>query len=150
MKNKAIIFLATALITLGLSLAVQASDPEPMEFEAPEDGLEINFIQGHSDQDHSVEFNHSSHESYECIDCHHRMDELKGQKPPRSCASCHDNFSPDNLKGYKSYFKAMHKIRYAPNAARPSCLHCHTNEFGTDDKDMTGCNASSCHSNGIR
>ncbi|WDP92011.1 MAG: cytochrome c3 family protein [Desulfobacter sp.] len=150
MKNKVFIFLAAALLTLGLSLAAQANDPEPAEFEAPEDGLEINFIQGHSDRDLSVEFNHSSHESYECIDCHHRMGELKGRKPPRSCAACHDNFSPDDLKGYKSYFKAMHKIRYAPNAERPSCLHCHTNEFGADDKDMTGCNASACHSDGIR
>ncbi|PID74172.1 MAG: cytochrome C [Desulfobacterales bacterium] len=136
MKNKLIIYLFAALLTLGIGLAVQAQDAnseaedaEAIEFEAPEDGLEINFIKGHSDQDHSVTFNHSSHE-FDCIDCHHRMAELKGQRPPRSCATCHDNFSPDNL--------------------RQSCLHCHTNEFGTDDKNMTGCNASACHADGIR
>ncbi len=156
MKNKLIVYLFAALLTLGIGLVVQAQDTdseaedaEAIEFEAPEDGLEINFIKGHSDQDHSVTFNHSSHD-FDCIDCHHKMAELKGQKPPRSCATCHDNFSPDNLKGYKSYFKAMHKIRFAPNAPRQSCLHCHTNEFGTDDKNMTGCNASACHADGIR
>ncbi len=150
MNNRSMICLVMAFLILGLSLGVQASDSDPQAFDAPEDGLEINHIQGHSDQDLSVVFNHSSHESYDCIACHHRMGELAGNSPPRSCASCHDNFSPDNLKGYKSYFKAMHKIRFAPSADRPSCLNCHTSEFGMDDQDMTGCISSACHSDGIR
>ncbi len=151
MKKTLAILLAAVMLAFGLSMSVQAGDdPEPMEFEAPEDGLEINHIQGHSGEDLAVEFNHSSHESFECIDCHHKMGELNGQKPPRSCATCHDNFSPDDLSGYKSYFKAMHKIRFAPNASRPSCLNCHTTEFGADDKDMTGCVSSACHPGGIR
>lgn len=148
-KYKMIILILSALI-LGVYIAAQAADNEPQSFDPPEDGLEINFIQGHSKEDHSVEFNHSSHEGFDCIDCHHKMDELKGQAPPRSCASCHDNFSPDDLKGWNSYFKAMHKIRFAPNADRPSCLNCHTNEFGADDKEYTGCNSSACHPSGIR
>ena len=53
MKSRLVaILLAAALLALGLSLSAQAGDdPEPMAFEAPEDGLEINHIQGHSDQD---------------------------------------------------------------------------------------------------
>jgi hypothetical protein len=121
-----------------------------MEFYAPEDELWINFIQGHSDKDLDVAFNHYSHEGYDCIECHHRMGELKGQASPRSCSECHDNYSPDDLAGYTSYFKAMHKIRFAPNASRPSCLGCHTTEFGAEDKTMTGCANSACHPGGIR
>lgn len=139
-----------AVLALGICLSVQADDHETLSFDPPDDGLEINHIPGHSDRDLSVEFNHSSHESFSCQDCHHRMAELKGQAQPRSCAVCHDNFDPDNLKGYKSYFKAMHKIRFAPNGDRPSCLGCHTKEFGADDKEYTGCLNSACHSAGIR
>lgn len=149
MLKNTITFIVLAVLTLGTCLSVQAGDLEIKEFDAPEDGLEINHIPGHSERDLSVEFNHSSHESFSCKDCHHRMDELKGQAAPRSCAVCHDNFSPDNFKGYKSYFKAMHEIRFAPNGDRPSCLGCHTKEFGTDDSDMTGCLNSACHSEGI-
>nr|WP_321399196.1 cytochrome c3 family protein [uncultured Desulfobacter sp.] len=147
MKHKIYILLTAALITLGMCLYVQAD--EGNTFEPPEDGLAINYIKGHSSKDLSVTFNHSSHESFECIDCHHKMGELKGEAPPRSCATCHDNFSPDNVGGDKSYFKAMHQISFT-QAKNRSCLGCHTNEMGKDDKDMTGCNASACHSQGIR
>lgn len=150
MKNKIYILLTAALITLGMCLNVQAENGMKNTFEPPEDDLEINYIKGHSSKNLSVTFNHSSHESFECIDCHHKMGELKDEIPPRSCATCHNNFSPDNLEDYKSYFKAMHQISFAPAKNRPSCLGCHTNEMGKDDKDMTGCNASACHSEGIR
>ena len=147
MKNKSIACLISALVFLGMVLTAQAWAQEPESFDPPEDGLEINYLHGKNDQ--SVEFNHSSHESFECADCHHRMNKGKETQAPQSCAACHNNFNLDNMKGYKSYFKAMHKIRFAPAKDRPSCLACHTSEMGAQDKEMTGCSSSACHPNGI-
>lgn len=112
------------------------------DWEAPDDDLVIDFIK--PDKGIGVVFNHSSHENYECIDCHHKM---KKTGEPTSCADCHDNFSAMPTKGYKSYFKAMHYKRN--NTKRPSCLGCHVKEFG-NDKEMTGCINSACHPEGIK
>ncbi len=146
MKKIFSIFLVFIALTLGSTLVV-ASDEEG-GFEAPDDGLSINYIKGHSERDLAVEFNHSSHEDYDCYDCHHKVQKAKKAEGPQSCAVCHDNFDVDNTKGYRSYFKAMHKIRQAPRTSRPSCVSCHTAEFG-NDKDLTGCTRSGCHAQGL-
>lgn len=112
------------------------------EWTAPDDDLVINFIK--PDKGIGVVFNHSSHENYECVDCHHN---IKKSGEPTSCATCHDNYSAMPTKGYKSYFKAMHYKRN--NVKRPSCLGCHVKEFG-NDKEMTGCINSACHPEGIK
>lgn len=162
MKNITVIFLALLALTLGGGLVAMASDKaeeaaeaaaeettlEPVELVAPEDGLAIDYIKGNSPRGLSVEFNHSSHEGYDCASCHHKMFQLKGQAQPRSCSACHDNFDVNNTKGYRSYFKAMHKIRQAPQSSRPSCVACHTTEF-ENDKELTGCTASACHGEGL-
>ncbi|WP_319759809.1 cytochrome c3 family protein [Maridesulfovibrio sp.] len=114
------------------------------DWTAPKDDLVINYIKGNSPKDHGVVFNHSSHESYECVDCHHKT---KKTGEPTSCADCHNNFEPVPVKGYKSYFKAMHYKR--KNLKRASCLGCHVKEFG-NDKEMTGCVNSACHPEGIK
>ncbi|NDV24657.1 cytochrome c3 family protein [Desulfovibrio sp. JC022] len=112
------------------------------DWTAPDDDLVIDFIK--PKKEIGVVFNHSSHENYECVDCHHN---IKKSGEPTSCATCHDNFSAMPTKGYKSYFKAMHYKRN--NTKRPSCLGCHVKEFG-NDKEMTGCVNSACHPEGIK
>ncbi|SME93454.1 cytochrome c3 family protein [Desulfovibrio gilichinskyi] len=141
MKNLFIV----CLICLGMTvLAIAANAGDKKAVEAPEGDLMINFIKGNSKSNIGVSFNHANHENYECVDCHHA---LKKTKVPTSCATCHTNFEPVPVKGYKSYFKAMHIKRN--NTKRNSCLSCHVKEFGNDPK-MTGCTASVCHPKGIR
>ena len=113
----------------------------------PTDGLVMNYVKGNSSRDLAVEFNHSSH-AYECSECHHKMFQLEEGQQPRSCSVCHDKFGIEDTTTYKSYFKAMHRIRQAPQSSRPSCVACHTEEF-QDDKEMTGCTASACHGEGL-
>ena len=139
MKNLFIV----CLLCMGMTVIAMAANAEEAP-EAPQDEIMINFIKGNSKDDLGVAFNHTSHENYECIDCHH---DLKKSKVPTSCSTCHTDFSPVPTKGYKSYFKAMHKKRL--NAKRPSCLSCHVKEFG-NDPEMTGCTSSSCHPDGIK
>ena len=131
-----------------LALAMGANADEKEAFKAPADGLKIDFIKGNSERDLFVMFNHSTHTEYECADCHHKMFQLKGERPPRSCVVCHDNVDVNDSKGYRSYFKAMHKLRQAPRAPRPACVSCHTIKFG-NRKEMTGCGTSSCHPTGL-
>jgi len=141
MKNIYSVCLLFIAIMVGTGLAVNADEA----FEAPEDGLEINFIQGNSERDLSVEFNHSSHGDFDCSACHHKAHQLKEGEQPRRCATCHTDFDVNANKGYKPYFKAMHMIK---KNNRASCVACHTKEFG-NDADMTGCTASGCHSDGL-
>jgi len=143
MKNICSVFLVFIAIMAGTGLAVTADQEATLE--PPEDGLEINFIKGRSERDLAVGFNHSSHGNYKCSDCHHKTEKDKKVEGPKSCASCHDNFDVNATNGYKVYFKAMHKIK---KASRPSCLSCHTKEFG-NDPNMTGCTNSACHPGGL-
>ncbi len=141
MKNISAVFLIFIAILAGTGLVAWAEG----EFEAPDDGLEINHIEGNSERDLSVMFNHSSHESYDCSECHHKMKLLKEGEAPRSCATCHTGTDINETQGYKPYFKAMHMIK---GTFRPSCIACHTREFG-NDPEMTGCATSACHPNGL-
>ena len=139
MKNLFIVCLLCIGITV-LALTAKATETP----EAPQDDLVINNIKGQSKRNISVMFNHSSHEDYDCVDCHHKT---KKSDTPQSCTTCHKNFKTAPLKGYKSYFRAMH---YKPsNKKRNSCLSCHVKEFG-NDSEMTGCVNSVCHPKGIK
>ena len=142
MKKIILVCLASLAVVMG------ANAEEKEAFKAPADGLKIDFIKGNSQRDLFVEFNHSTHTEYECADCHHKMFQLKGESEPRSCVVCHDNVDVNASKGYRSYFKAMHKIRQAPRTPRPACVSCHTTKFG-NSKEMTGCATSSCHPTGL-
>jgi len=117
------------------------------------DDIVINRVEGNSDRDLSVTFNHSSHEGYSCNTCHHKWKDpdakpkfsapVKDTVPPKGCVSCHNNTSMEKSNKWRSYFRAMHK-----KGVRPSCLSCHIEEFG-NDKEMTGCYESACHPDGI-
>lgn len=131
------------LLCMGITIMAMGASAQE-EYTAPDDDLLINYIKGNSKKNLGVVFNHSSHENYECVDCHHN---IKKAGKPTSCSTCHDNFEAMPTKGYKSYFKAMHFKRN--NTRRPSCLSCHVKEFG-NDKDMTGCVNSACHPEGIK
>ena len=142
------IILAVAFLAMTLGAGFVAVAEEGGGPTAPDDGLVIDYVKGNSPRGLSVEFNHSSHEGYSCAECHHKMFQLKEGEQPRSCATCHNKFDVNDTTTYKSYFKAMHRIRQAPQSTRPSCVACHTAEF-ENDKEMTGCTASACHAQGI-
>ena len=147
MKKKTLILALLAMI-LGICLVATAEEGESEDLTAPEDGLVIDYVKGNSPRGLSVEFNHSSHGDYDCNSCHHKMFQLKQGEQPRSCATCHTKFDVNDTTTYKSYFKAMHRIRQAPQSTRPSCVACHTAEF-ENDTEMTGCTASACHGQGL-
>jgi hypothetical protein len=133
-----------ALGLLGFVLCAAPVFCETPEPEPPEDGLVINSIKGRSERDLGVTFNHSSHADYTCIDCHHatKEDEL-----PQSCGAgkrCHDKTGIDELRGFKSYFRTMHK----KDRRHPTCVGCHTELF-EGDKYMTSCTRSACHPDGL-
>ena len=133
-----------ALGLLGFTLCAAPVFSETPEPEAPEDGMAINYIKGRSERDLSVVFNHSSHADYACVDCHHTTKE--GEEPV-SCASdkrCHAKTGIDELRGFKSYFRTMHK----KDRRHPTCVGCHTELF-KGDKDMTSCTRSACHPDGL-
>ena len=92
MKKITSVFLICLAMMFGTGLVATAD--EEAGFEAPEDGLSINYIKGHSERDLSVEFNHSSHEGYDCSECHHKTKGLREDEPPKSCAACHNDKSP--------------------------------------------------------
>lgn len=138
MKKVFIMSLLCVCFTAVLAFAQAEMEPA---IDAPDDDLEINVIQGHSERNLGVVFNHSSHEDINCFVCHHKNTE---KDVPESCANCHTDTAPD-AQGPKSYFRAMH----VKGTKQTSCLACHQEEF-EGDKDLTGCVNSSCHPNGLQ
>ena len=140
--NKKIVYPCLALVLFFvLTLPITASFAQK-ELEGPDD-IQIDFIEGNSKRDLAVTFNHSSHTGYDCQSCHHKWEEDSG-KDPRSCSTCHTDFSIEKESGYKWYFRIMHEkgLRY------PTCVSCHIENFG-DDQQMVGCSRSACHTDGI-
>lgn len=130
-----------SLLCVGLTAALAFAQTELVSsIDAPDDDLEINFIEGNSKRNLGVVFNHSSHEDIDCFTCHHK-NEVADE--PESCSNCHTDTAPD-AQGTKSYFRAMHVKR----TEQASCLSCHEEEF-SGDKDLTGCANSSCHPTGL-
>jgi cytochrome c553 len=90
--------------------------------EAPADGLKMENTKM------PVIFNHSSHSSYQCADCHHPVD---GKENLAKCVH--------------SYYKIIHD-RKATTVA--TCMSCHLEAAGSDKdlkKELTGCKKSKCH-----
>ncbi|ABB39976.1 cytochrome c class III [Oleidesulfovibrio alaskensis G20] len=105
--------------------------------EAPADGLKMENTKM------PVIFNHSSHSSYQCADCHHPVD---GKENLAKCATagCHDVFDKKD-KSVHSYYKIIHD-RKATTVA--TCMSCHLEAAGSDKdlkKELTGCKKSKCH-----
>ncbi len=90
-----------------------------------------------------VVFNHSTHTTAACEDCHHPVDGVATYQPC-STAGCHDAMGMKE-KGVNSYYQAMHK---AKGTQYDTCVSCHVKVAGKDKakrKELTSCKGSACH-----
>ena len=106
--------------------------------EAPADGLKME-----KSGKKVVVFNHGTHKTFKCVDCHHPVN---GKEDYRPCATagCHD-IQGQKDKSVNSYYQAMHK---AKDPQHQSCVSCHAKQAGDDKdkkKELTGCAKSKCH-----
>lgn len=90
-----------------------------------------------------VTFNHSTHKSAKCADCHHKSGGDESKIKACSAAGCHDNMNKKD-KSDASYYKAMH----GKGKTISSCVSCHKKTAGKDKamkKKLAGCKKSVCH-----
>ena len=132
MKKLLMICMVCAALVCAFALSsVTAQD-------APADGLVMDYFDG-GDSNLQVTFNHSTHTSAACEECHH----VEGADQYKSCAAagCHDVMDQKD-KTPASYYKITHK-----KAALSTCITCHK-EVAPDKetkKLLTGCKNSACH-----
>ncbi|MDO5483615.1 MAG: cytochrome c3 family protein [Desulfovibrionaceae bacterium] len=118
---------------LALALAVPALASQPA---VPDQPLEFKGAKK------TVIFNHSTHQSVECVACHHNVD---GKANYQKCATsgCHDDLTAK--KGLNSLYAVVHArsgLKY------DTCLSCHL-KLAADQpdkkKELAGCSKSKCH-----
>ncbi|GFM32468.1 cytochrome c3 family protein [Desulfovibrio subterraneus] len=127
--RKPLFIALVAVLALAFALPLIAAD-------APADGLKMEATKN------PVIFNHSTHKSAKCVDCHHLVD---GKENYKKCsdAGCHSAAAADK-KNAGSYYKIVHDKK----AKMPTCISCHADAAGADKekkKALTGCKKSSCH-----
>lgn len=127
--RKPLFIALVAIIALAFALPLVAAD-------APADGLKMSATKN------NVVFNHSTHKSAKCVDCHHLVD---GKENTQKCstAGCHSTADADK-KNPGSYYNVMH----GKKAKLSTCISCHVEAAGADKdkkKMLTGCKKSSCH-----
>ena len=108
--------------------------------DAPADGMKMDNYQP-AKKNLVVIFNHSTHKTSECKECHHKWDG-KGKVAGCSSAGCHDVYDKKD-KTEKSYYKIIHK-----KCALSTCVTCHKDHAGADKakkKELAGCKKSKCH-----
>ncbi len=125
--------LMLSALLAAFSLPVIAADTPA----APADGLKMALTSL------PVEFNHSTHAAYKCVDCHHLVD---GKESYAKCATsgCHDVLDKKD-KSVRSYYKIMHDRK---SKDVPTCVSCHLEVAGKDKdkkKELAGCKKSKCH-----
>ncbi len=122
------------LAALVLAIAVPALANQPA---TPADGILMDKTKS------PVTFNHSTHATYACNDCHHPVNGVDTYEPCAT-AGCHDAMGMKE-KGVNSYYQVMHKragTKYA------TCISCHNEVVKTDAskrKALTACKGSGCH-----
>ncbi len=104
--------------------------------EAPADGTKLN--KGGKKE---VIFNHSTHATIKCVDCHHPVE---GKEEFRACgtAGCHEGM---DKKDPMSYYMVIHNNK-GPKFS--TCVSCHIATAGEDKemkKALAGCTKSKCH-----
>jgi ribosomal protein L34E len=130
---KRLLMLAIFCMTAALVLPAIAAQPE-----VPADGIKMN-----KSGKKEVTFNHSTHTTVACGDCHHPVD---GKEDFRPCATagCHDITGTAD-KSIQSYNLALHKKK---DNKHPTCVSCHEQLAGDDKekkKELAGCAKSKCH-----
>lgn len=123
---------------LAIAIAVPAFASKADVPATPDDGI----VMSHSGKK-EVTFNHSTHATVECADCHHPV-EGKVDYRPCATAGCHAIDRKDATETL-SYNHALHK----PQGTKfNTCMSCHREIAGTDAelrRELTGCAKSKCH-----
>ncbi|MBU1042534.1 MAG: cytochrome c3 family protein [Proteobacteria bacterium] len=130
MKRSLFMTLMVAALALALALPLYAAAPK-----APADGLAMKAPAGAKQP--VVKFNHGTHKSAKCADCHHKK---AGANEFAKCDSkgCHADYAAKT--GKDSYYAAFH------GANAKSCLGCHK---AVKDKSPTAPTACpKCHVKG--
>ncbi len=127
--------LILGIICMMAALVLPALAAQP---EAPADGIKMN-----KTGKKEVTFNHSTHKTVKCGDCHHPVD---GKEDYRPCATagCHDKLDKAD-KSVNSYYQIIHKTK---DTKHQTCVACHTATAGDDKekkKELAGCAKSKCH-----
>lgn len=104
----------------------------------PADGIQMN-----ATKKKVVVFNHSTHTTVACEQCHHPVE---GKADYRKCstAGCHDSMDRKD-KSVRSYYKVMHDKKLEKYA---SCISCHVAEAAKapeKKKALLSCKGSKCH-----
>lgn len=136
-------FALLCLACLLTAICLTASPAMNAEIEAP-DSMAIDNFKAETGN-LKVNFNHSSHTDYACIECHHQWDPGCGE-PPRPCSysGCHDVMD-QREKSRSSYYKIIHDMRPKEFS---TCVSCHRENAGDDrekKKEFAGCRGSVCH-----
>lgn len=121
-----------ALAALAFAMPLIAAD-------APADGLKMAATKK------PVIFNHSTHTSAKCVDCHHPVN---GKESYAKCSAegCHSAAKADKKKA-GSYYKIVHNKKPGKSGLS-TCVSCHKAVAGKDKakkKALTGCKKSKCH-----
>lgn len=130
---KRLLMLAIFCMTAALVLPAIAAQPE-----VPADGIKMN-----KSGKKEVTFNHSTHKTAACGDCHHPVDGKENYQPCAT-AGCHDITGTAD-KTIHSYNQAIHKKK---DAKFQTCVSCHEAAAGNDKakkKELAGCAKSKCH-----
>ncbi len=130
------LLLLTALL---LAFAIPAIANQPA---TPADGLMMD------ETKMPVTFNHSTHATVACVDCHHPVNGAPSYEPCAT-AGCHDVMG-NKAKGVDSYYQAMHK---RTGTQYGTCISCHNDvvkaapkaEQAAKRKLLTSCKGSGCH-----
>ncbi len=127
--RKQLFIALVAVFALAFALPLVAAD-------APADGLKMQSTKK------PVVFNHSTHKTAKCVDCHHLVD---GKENFQKCgtAGCHSTDAADKKKA-DSYYNVIHSKK----AKMSTCISCHAEAAGGDKakkKELTGCKGSKCH-----
>lgn len=127
MKKSLLVCLVCAALVCAFALPnLQATD-------APAGAISMTAMGGNA-----VTFNHSSHASLKCEECHHQGDAYKCTD-----AGCHDIMDKKD-KSAASWYNAVHSKK----AALSTCVSCHSDAAGDDKdkkKELAGCKGSVCH-----
>lgn len=89
----------------------------------------------------SVFFNHDTHKEYQCVECHHLVEE---KEEFRKCATegCHDDLKERKPPSFYGVMHAKKDVKFS------TCATCHqklAKEAPDRKKELSGCKGSKCH-----
>lgn len=130
MKRSFVMTMIVAALALALALPAFAAAPK-----VPADGLAMTAPEGTPAKQPLVKFNHGTHKTVKCADCHHKKDAKGNEYAKCDAKGCHVDAVAKT--GKESFYAAFH------GANKKSCLGCHKGLKDTKPNAPTAC--PKCH-----